>query len=190
MNHKNVFIIAGPNGAGKTTFAREFLPEYAHCPYFINADLIAQGLSPFSPQQAALKAGKLVLREIKELAAKDVDFGFESTLSGKSYLKIFHALKRKGYRLFLFFLWIPVSGLAIARIKERVREGGHDIPDEDVKRRYERSYINLFDLYMPIMDSWMFFDNSGITPKPVAQKTNSHIRILDKKLFREYFKNK
>jgi len=109
-NHKNVYIIAGPNGSGKTTFAKEFLPNYAKCPNFVNADLIAQGLSPFSPRQAAIKAGKLVLQQIKEFADRNIDFGFETTLAGKTYLRHFQELKEKGYRLHLFFLWIPRSG--------------------------------------------------------------------------------
>ncbi|MEA3489243.1 MAG: hypothetical protein U9R44_02735 [Candidatus Omnitrophota bacterium] len=107
MSKKNVYIIAGPNGSGKTTFAREFLPEYAKCPHFVNADLIAQGLSPFSPQQVAIKAGKLAIEQIKELVFKNVDFGFETTLSGKTYLKHFESLKQKDYRLHSFFSMDP-----------------------------------------------------------------------------------
>jgi len=128
MNNKNVYIIAGPNGSGKTTFASKFLPDYIKCPNFVNADLIAQGLSPFSPRSAAIKAGKLVLGQIREFAETGVDFAFESTLAGKSYVNLFKDLDRKGYRLHLFFLWIPNADLAIARIKDRVAEGGHNVP--------------------------------------------------------------
>jgi predicted ABC-type ATPase len=117
MKVKNAYIISGSNGSGKTTFARKFLPNYAKCPNFVNADLIAQGLSPFSPRRSAMKAGRLVLEQIKQLAEKNVDFGFETTLSGKAYLKTFRWLKEKGYKLHLFFLWIPGSQLAIERIK-------------------------------------------------------------------------
>ena len=185
MKIKNIYIIAGPNGSGKTTFARTFLPEYAKCQNFINADLIAQGLSPFSPQQVAIKAGKLVLQQISELSVKGVDFGFETTLSGKTYLKHFHDLKNKGYRLHLFFLWIPSTQLAIARIKDRVFQGGHNVPSKDVKRRFERSIANFFKLYRPLLDSWLLFDNSREKPILIAKKNNLHINILNDGLFQK-----
>ena len=170
-NHKNVYIIAGPNGSGKTTFAKEFLPNYAKCPNFVNADLIAQGLSPFSPQQVAIKAGKLVLQQIKEYTERNVDFGFETTLAGRTYLRHFLGLKEKGYKLHLFFLWIPSSQLAIARIKDRVAQGGHHIPSKDVKRRFERSLVNFFNMYRPSIDTWLLFDNSEkIFTKPRTLK--------------------
>ena len=161
MKTKNIYIIAGSNGAGKTTFARMFLPEYAKCPNFINADLIAQGLSPFEPRTASLKAGKIVLQQIKEFSGRGVDFGFETTLSGKSYVKLLEELKNKGYKLHLYYLWIPNTQLAIERIKERVLEGGHNIPDIDVRRRFTRSISNFFRLYEPLLSTWMMFDNSG-----------------------------
>jgi len=182
---KNVYIIAGPNGSGKTTFAKTFLPEYAKCPNFINGDLIAQGLSPFSPQQVVIKAGKLVLQQIEELSAKGVDFGFETTLSGKTYLKHFQNFKKKGYNLHLFFLWIPSSQLAIVRIKDRVAEGGHHVPKEDVKRRFERSIVNFFTVYRPLLNTWLLFNNSEKQPKLIAKKNNSHIDIRNDVLFRK-----
>jgi len=113
MKNRNVYIIAGPNGAGKTTFATRFLPEYANCPNFVNSDLIAQGLSPFFPGAAAIKAGKLVLEEIHGFANKEVDFAFETTLSGKLYINLLKSLKKKRYKIHLFFLWIPDIDLAI-----------------------------------------------------------------------------
>ena len=116
MKNRNVYIIAGPNGSGKTTFAKKFLPDYVKCPNFVNADLIAQGLSPFSPRSAAMKAGKLVLQQIHGFTNSGVDFAFESTLAGKSYVNLFKDLNRKGCKLHLFFLWIPDPELAIARI--------------------------------------------------------------------------
>ncbi len=184
-NHKNVYIIAGPNGSGKTTFAKEFLPNYAKCPNFVNADFIAQGLSPFSPQQVAIKAGKLVLQQIKEFIERNVDFGFETTLAGKTYLRHFQDLKERGYRLHLFFLWIPSSQLAIARIKDRVAEGGHDVPVEDVKRRFERSISNFFKIYRLPANSWLLFDNSERKPTLIAKKENLHIDIRKDTLFQK-----
>ncbi len=188
-NGKNVYIIAGPNGSGKTTFARKFLPEYAECPNFVNADLIAQGLSPFSPRSAAIKAGRLVLAQIHEFAEKGVDFGFETTLSGKSYVSLFKKLKEKGYKLHLFFLWIPGPQLAIERIKERVSEGGHDVPVQDVRRRFGRSIVNFFRLYQPLLDSWIVFNNAGIVPALIAKSKYAKLTIFDEQLFDKIVKN-
>src|SRR5581483_9812667 len=113
-------IIAGPNGAGKTTFARKFLPRYAQCTNFVNADLIAEGLSPLKPKAAAVRAGRLVLREIEHYRAEAIDFGFETTLSGKTYRKVIEGLKRDGYRVHIFFLWLPTVSIALKRIQLRV----------------------------------------------------------------------
>jgi predicted ABC-type ATPase len=183
MKNKNVYIIAGPNGSGKTTFARLFLPDYVKCPNFVNADLIAQGLAPFRPRAAAIKAGKLVLQQIHEYAERNVDFAFETTLSGKSYVNLFSELKTKGYILHLFFLWIPSSELAIARIKDRVREGGHHVPSEDVRRRFTRGIHNFFRLYEPMLNSWMLFDNSKARPVLIAKRQNNHRETLDREMF-------
>ncbi len=183
MRNKAVYIIAGPNGSGKTTFAKKFLPEYAKCENFVNADLIAQGLAPFAPRAAALKAGKLVLQQIQEYAQRGLDFSFETTLSGKSYVKLFKELKLKGYALNLYFLWIPNTELAIARIKERVREGGHDVPAEDVRRRFSRGIINFFTLYEPLVDSWMLFDNSKEKPVLIVKRSNGKTEVVDPEMF-------
>lgn len=183
MRNKNVYIIAGPNGSGKTTFATRFLPEHVKCPNFINADLIAQGLSPFKPRLVAIKSGKLVLQQIKGFAERGVDFAFETTLSGRLYVNLFSQLKKKGYTLHLFFLWIPNSNLAISRIKERVLEGGHNVPDSDVRRRFSRSISNFFNLYEPLVNSWMLFDNSKIKPILIALKKNKHQEIINKEQF-------
>ncbi len=184
MSRKNIYVIAGPNGSGKTTFAREFLPDYAQCPQFINSDLIAQGLSPFQPERAAIKAGKLVLEEIKDLAHKGVDFGFETTLSGRTYERHFRVFKKKGCRLHLFFLWVPHESLAIERIKNRVAEGGHDVPEMDVRRRFQRSIVNFFQIYSLLADRWVFFNNSGIRPAPIAKKADKGLEIFNKELWR------
>ena len=186
---KNVYIIAGPNGSGKTTFANKFLPDYAECPNFVNADLIAQGLSPFSPRTAAIKAGRLVLGQIHEFAEKGVDFGFETTLSGKSYVKLLKELREKGYKLHLFFLWIPGPQLALERIKERVSEGGHDIPAQDVRRRFNRSITNFLKLYQPLLDSWIIFNNAGVIPALIAKSKDGNLVVSDEHLFDRIFKN-
>jgi predicted ABC-type ATPase len=180
MKNKNMYIIAGPNGSGKTTFAKEFLPEFVDCPNFINADLIAMGLSPFLPEQVAIKAGKLVLEQINELSNRDLDFAFETTLSEKTYLKLFKELKNRGYKLHFFFLWVPHSALSIARIKNRVSDGGHNVPDEDVIRRFSRSIVNFFEYYLNLSDSWLFFDNSGIKPELIAKSKGKSVNIINK----------
>ncbi len=183
MKHKSVYIIAGPNGSGKTTFAKLFLPDYVQCPNFVNADMIAQGLAPFEPRAAALKAGKLVLQQIHEYAGRGVDFAFETTLSGKSYVNLLGELKGKSYALHLFFLWIPSPELAIARIKERVQEGGHHVPAEDVRRRFGRGMHNFFHLYEFLLDSWMMFDNSRAKPVLIAKRRNGLREVFNEELF-------
>ena len=183
MKNKSVYIIAGPNGSGKTTFAKMFLPDYVKCPNFVNADLIAQGLAPFEPRAAAIKAGKLVLQQIHEYAKRGVNFAFETTLSGKSYVNLLAELKARDYSLHLFFLWIPSAELAIARIKDRVAEGGHHIPAEDVRRRFTRGLINFFTLYEPLVDSWVMFDNSKAKPILIAKRRNGHIEVFNDELF-------
>lgn len=180
---KNVYVIAGPNGSGKTTFAKKFLPRYVKCSNFVNADLIAQGLSPFSPGAAALKAGKLVLEQISELARAGEDFSFETTLAGRSYADFLKRLKKNGYSAHVFFLWIPDVRISLARIKERVADGGHDVPAADVRRRFGRCLKNFFRLYRPILSTWMIFDNSGARPSPVAVEKNGKLVVRDRKLF-------
>lgn len=161
----DVHIIAGPNGAGKTTFAREFLPNYADCKNFINADLIAQGVSPFAAEEVAFRAGRIMLEEIELYAERRESFGFETTLSGRSYLSIIHQLQRRGYKVHFFFLWVPTVHLALTRVRARVLEGGHDVPEAVIRRRFDRSIRNFLVRYRSLGASWMFFDNSGATPR-------------------------
>ena len=183
-----VFIIAGPNGSGKTTFANEFLPAQTKHPNFINADAIAKGLSPFGPERAAIPAGRLVLRKIEEYAGKGEDFAFETTLSGKTYLNILKRLKGKGYELHLFFLWVPDVSLSIARIKERVAKGGHNIPSTDVQRRFGRTLKNFVSLYEELMDSWMIFDNSTEKPNLIAEKKGGRLLVYNPLIHKAIFK--
>ncbi len=180
---KNVYVIAGPNGAGKTTFAREFLPNYAHCSKFVNADLIAQGVSPFAPEDAAVRAGRLMLDEIHRLAAAGADFAFETTLSGHTQLALWNRLKSQGYRIHLFYLWLESVALAEARVRVRVQEGGHDIPTQTIRRRFSRSVEN-FLRYRESADEWMLLDNSEDQPIQVASSAAGNVLIMDAERYR------
>jgi predicted ABC-type ATPase len=179
----HLYVIAGPNGAGKTTFAKKFLPEYKECLEFVNADLIAGGISPFAPDKAAVQAGRIMLEQIHLLGNRGADFGFETTLSGKTHLKLFCDLKKKGYHIHLFFLWVNSIDIALRRIDKRVRNGGHSVPEATVRRRFEKSLFNFFNLYQPIVDSWAMFDNSEEVPKMVAFEELGVLEIIDPELF-------
>lgn len=161
---KKVIIIAGPNGAGKTTFARTFLPQEAQCPRFINADLIAAGLSPFAPETAAIRAGRLMLAEIEACVRRGESFAFETTLAGLGYLARIKAWRAAGYRVSLFFLSLPEVEDAIDRVAERVRHGGHNIPEAVIRRRFAAGLRNLHDAYKSAVDDWALYDNLGESP--------------------------
>ena len=176
----NVYIIAGPNGAGKTTFAREFLPNYADCKNFINADLIAQGVSPFAAEEIAFRAGRLMLEEIELYAKRGESFGFETTLSGRSYLRTIGHLRRRGYEVHFFFLWVPTVWLALTRVRARVLQGGHDVPEAVVRRRFDRSIHNFLLRYRFLGDSWTLFDNSGATPAVIAFEKQGSTSIMNR----------
>ena len=164
MSDPKIVIIAGPNGAGKTTFARAFLPEEAQCPRFINADLIAAGLSPFAPEAAAIKAGRLMLREIDECVARRDSFAFETTLAGMVYLRRIAEWRSIGYHVSLFFLSLPAVELAVARVAERVAQGGHDIAVPVIRRRFAAGLENFEMHYRAAVDAWAVYDNSGDEP--------------------------
>lgn len=161
---KRVFIIAGPNGAGKTTFAREFLPNEGQCLNFVNADLIAAGLSPFDPDAAAMRAGRLMLQAIDEHARKGESFAFETTLAGLGYAKLIPRWRLAGYKVTLLFLVLPRVEHAITRVAERVRQGGHNIPEETIRRRFGVGLKNFNGVYKLLVDSWALFDATKRPP--------------------------
>jgi len=163
------FVIAGPNGAGKTTFAREFLPVYAGNIHFVNVDLIAGGLSPLRPELAAMSAGRLFLSELDRLAATQTDFALESTLSGLAYAGRLRRWKAAGYRIEIVFLRLASSQLALRRIAARVKQGGHDVPPDDVVRRFERGWKNFQSVYRELAETWSIYDNSGTSPQLIER---------------------
>jgi predicted ABC-type ATPase len=173
-----VYVIAGPNGAGKTTFARTFLLEEVNCSQFVNADLIAGGLSPFDPAAAAVRAGRLMLGEIERIMKEGTDFAFETTLSGRSWLLWFERLKQRGYGINLFYLWLSSPEMAIGRVAQRVRQGGHHVDEEVIRRRYKRGLHNFFQLYSPLADTWTLIDNSGTWPLRVASWRNKMFNVF------------
>jgi predicted ABC-type ATPase len=157
---KRIIIIAGPNGAGKTTFARSFLPQEAGLPRFINADQIAAGLSGFAPEIAAIRAGRLMLEEISLCVSRRDDFAFETTLAGLSYLNKIEQWRGIGYQVSLYFLSLPSVDTAIARVVERVKQGGHNIPENVIRRRFKSGLSNFHNYYKMKVSDWALYDNS------------------------------
>ena len=164
-----IYVIAGCNGAGKTTFAREFLPKEVKCLRFLNADEIARGLSPFDPAAGAIRAARLLLAEFRALLQRRETFAVESTLSGRTYLALFRQAKSLGFRIHLHYLWLPNPRMAIARVRQRVRKGGHHVPMADIRRRFARSLVHLAADYAPLADRWAVWDNQTSPPKLLAQ---------------------
>ncbi len=175
-------IIAGPNGAGKTTFALTYLPETADCRNFVNADLIAAGLSPLSPERERVAASRLFLSEIRQYINRREEFAFETTLSGKTYLKLIRELLADSWQVRLFYLWLPSVEMSLERVAERVAHGGHDIPRADIVRRYPRSITNLLEYYSPLCSSTICLDNSGPAPEVIfVQDANG--RVVENPIF-------
>ena len=180
----NLYVIAGCNGAGKTTASYTVLPEILECEEFINADEIARGLSPFNPEKAAIEAGRIMLKKINDFIKKNYDFAFETTLASKNYLKTIEKAKENGYEVTLLFFWLDSVELAIERVRTRVAEGGHNIPEKVIRRRYFSGIKNLFELYLPICDYWMITDNSNPNLRLVAEGTKEEIiKIEDDSIF-------
>jgi len=169
---KKIVIIAGPNGAGKTTFAREFLPREADCPDFVNVDLIAAGLSPFNPDRAALRAGRLMLQEIHRRVQAGESFAFETTLAGRNYARLIPQWRAAGYYVRLIFLSLPSADLAVGRVRARAAQGGHNVPEEVVRRRFDAGLRNFERLYRKLVDRWILYDNSEPRPRRIAAGDN------------------
>ena len=165
---KNLYIISGCNGAGKTTASYTVLPEILNCKEFVNADEIARGLSPFNPSSVAIEAGKLMLQRIEELLKRDETFSIETTLATRSYVNLVKQAQEQGYSVRLLFFWLSTPELAVKRVAERVSKGGHDIPQDIIRRRYVAGINNLFKLFMPIVNYWAIFDNSETPRRKVA----------------------
>jgi predicted ABC-type ATPase len=171
-SEKKIVIIAGPTGAGKTTFALEFLPREADCPDFINVDLIAAGLSPFDPDRAAIRAGRLMLEEIRHRVRNGNSFAFETTLSGRHYARMIPRWRAIGYHVKLIFLNLPTADLAVARVAARMAQGGHNVPEPVIRRRFDRGLRNLHNMYRTLVNSWALYDNSGMSPRLIASGDN------------------
>ncbi|MFY7742759.1 MAG: zeta toxin family protein [Flavobacterium sp.] len=186
MEERNLYIIAGCNGAGKTTASFTILPDILDCKEFVNADEIAKGLSPFQPEKVAFEAGRIMLHRINELLLQNENFAFETTLSTKSYKNKVLEAKNKNYNVTLLFFWLKNPKLAKERVKTRVLEGGHNIPEDVIERRYTKGIKNLFDIYIPIMDQVLIFDNSEGKHQLIAEKSSTEeLNILDEHKFNE-----
>lgn len=187
MTEKTLYIIGGCNGADKTTASYTVLPEILECREFVNADEIAKGLSPFNPESVAIEAGRLMLLRIDELLKANVSFSIETTLSTKSYQKLVHRAQQQGYQVKLIFFWLDSPETAIRRVAQRVREGGHNIPQDIIVRRYHAGINNLFNLYMRQVDYWLLINNTQGTSEYVAEggaaisteifNTNTYLKV-------------
>lgn len=165
----NLYIIAGCNGAGKTTTSYVMLPNLLDCKEFINADEIAKGLSPFRPESAAIEAGRIMLQRVQEMLRLEQDFAIETTLATKSYVGLIREAHKKGYFVTLMYFWLNSPDLAVYRVEERIRMGGHSVPEDVIRRRYDAGKRNLFNLYTPVSDYWILIDNSTIPFEIVAE---------------------
>lgn len=166
----NLIVVGGPNGAGKSTAAPRLLPEGLRINEYVNADVIAQGLSGFDAPGAAITAGRIMLKRLQQLARRRVDFAFEATLASQSLAKSVQRLTREGYRFHIIYLWLASPEMAVARVQDRVKMGGHSVPEDTVRRRYQRGLANLFRLYVPLARTWSIYDNSSPSgPTPIAK---------------------
>ena len=185
MTHPNLYIIAGPNGAGKTTASYTLLPEMLGCTNFVNADEIARGLSPFSPETVDVQAARIMIARIEELLAQKVDFAIETTLATRSYVQLVKRAQKAGYKVHLLFFCLESPEQAILRVAQRVAEGGHNIPEDVIRRRFARGIANLTHLYLPICDSALIFNNMQGEAKLIAKQTveTDGLEIIDYKMW-------
>ena len=175
-----LYMLAGPNGAGKTTFARSYLPHFAKCREFVNADLIAAGLSPFNPESQAIAAGRLMLQRIDQLVKARATFALETTLAGRAYAQRLRRLKDElGYEVELLYFWLPSADFAVSRVATRVRQGGHNIPEEVMRRRYEAGISNFVKLYSPLADRWLIYDGSWYPCREIIGFENNLQTVYD-----------
>lgn len=174
----NLYIICGANGSGKTTAALQILPNFLEVFEYVNADEIAASLSPFNPESVAIQAGRLMLNRLQILVKAETDFAFETTLSTRSFSGFLRDCKNKGYQINLIYFWLQSPELAIARVRRRVESGGHNIPEDVIRRRYERGRKNLTNLYLSLCDTWIVYDNSGNSPQLVAAFANNQDVII------------
>jgi predicted ABC-type ATPase len=173
-----IYLISGPNGAGKTTFAKEFLPS-AHVVEFLNADLLAAGLSPLRPRAMAVRSARMILARWRELLALRRDFAFESTLSGRTYATMLAEAKATGYRIRLAYLWLPHVRISLRRVRQRVLTGGHDVPELDVRRRFIPSLVNFFRRYLPLADEALLFDAASHPPRLIARWAKGQTDVIN-----------
>ncbi len=183
----NLYIIGGANGSGKTTTARTILPNFLDVFEYVNADEIAAGLSPFNPESVAMQAGRLMLERLQTLADFKADFAFETTLAARHFARFLRDCKREGYTVNLIYFWLQSPELAILRVQRRVESGGHNIPTEIIRRRYERGRTNLTQLYLPLCDTWIIYDNSSSAPVLVAESPlNRSLIIYQPNIWRQF----
>ena len=179
-----VYIIGGCNGSGKTTTAKQILPYFLNVYEYVNADEIASGISPFRPETVAIQAGKLMLKRVKYLANSQLDFAFETTLSGLNYLRFLRECQKLNYNINLIYFWLKSPQLALARVKQRVASGGHNIPEDVIIRRYYRGQKNLIESYLPLCDTWIIYDNSNFPTQLIATYTSEQkTTIYQPKIF-------
>lgn len=182
----NLYVIGGANGSGKTTTAKQILPSFLEVFEYVNADEIAVGLSPFNPESVAIQAGRLMLARLDYLVNAEVDFAFETTLAARHFAKFMRKCKAKGYIINLIYFWLQSPELAIARVRRRVESGGHNIPEETIRRRYQRGRINLMNLYLPLCDTWSIYDNSNPSPQLVtASNLNQKIIVYEPSIWKQ-----
>ena len=177
MQHPNLYIIAGPNGAGKTTASYTLLPEILHCVNFVNADEIARGLSPFSPETVNVQAARIMLDRIEELLSQKADFGIETTLATRSYVQLVRRAQASGYKVHLLFFYLETPEQAIQRVAQRVSNGGHGIPEEVIRRRFKRGIDNLLHLYLPICDSVLIYNNIKTPAQLIVRKKSRREKV-------------